>query len=197
MGLPEAELLHDRRPTADWVSLDTMGPEAMAFHAVVHTSSSFFAFGLKTAWDLRVLSEANPGLDWNRVATWAGRLAAPRAFWVPIRMLARELDLGMPPAFVRHAPADPGAGRLEKVVRERIFRGYGFVRRLARHQQGRDDVADAAQPGRPCPLCRREALAAREPADNVGRRAAAGARHADLVRQAWRNYRWYAKNARG
>ena len=195
-GLPEKELLQDRRPTPDWASLDTMGPEAMAFHAVVHTSSSFFAFGLKTAWDLRVLSEANPALEWERVAAWANRLTAPRAFWTPLRMLSRELDLGLPSSFLRHGPVDPGAARLEKVAQERLFRATdAFVDLDAVSKAGMMLLMHHNLIGRARYVGAKLWWRGSRPATwgDALRRA----RHADLVRQAWRNYRLYAKNVRG
>ena len=166
-GLPERDLLQDCRPTADWASIDTMSPEAMAFHAVVHTSSSFFAFGLKTAWDLRVLAETHPGMDWDRLATWASRLTAPRAFWVPMRVLSRELDLGVPASFLQRAPPGRGQHAFRNGRARTALLRDGCVRGSGRGQQGRDDAPDASHAGGPRTICRRKTLVARQPSGDL------------------------------
>jgi hypothetical protein len=192
-GMPEHELLTGREPIAEWPALDTMRPEALAFHAIVHTSSSFYAFGLKTAWDLRVLSEAAPTLDWPRLAAWSRTLSAPRAFWIPLGLLARELDLDVHAALLKLAPVDPAGRRLERVAAERLFRATDALVDL-------DAATKAAMM-----LLMHHSLAgkARYVAAKLwwrGRRpgtwgdAIRRARRADLVRQALRNYRRYRRS---
>jgi hypothetical protein len=172
-----------------------MRPEAMAFHAIVHASSSFFAFGLKSAFDLCVLLEANPNLDWDRLAHWANGLRAPRAFWVPMRLLARELDLDVPSSFLSLAPADPGADRLERVASERLFRATeAFVDLVVASKAGMMMLMHHNLSGRAQYLGAKLWWRGTRPrtwGDAIRR-----ARHADLVHQAWRNYKRYRRSGR-
>jgi hypothetical protein len=195
-GLPEDKLVADARQIDGWPALHTMVPEANAFHAVVHASSSFYSFGLKTAWDLRALGEATPQLDWLRLADWARALGAPRAFWVPLRMLQRELDLGVPDALLRRAPADSGARRLERVAAERLFRAVDTF----------TDLDAATKAGLMLLMHDRLSGKARYVAAKLwwrGMRPATWgaalrrAQRADLMRQALRNYRSYRRSWSG
>jgi hypothetical protein len=194
-GLPERELVADARPTSDWDVLSALGSEGLIFHATVHASASFYSFGLKTAWDIRVIDEAAGPIDWNRIARWASMLPAPRAFWVPLNVLAPELDLNVPPAFLRQAPADPGGRRAEEVARQRLFRATEAFADL--------DVASKA--GVMLLLHHNVAGRARYLAAKLWWRgvrpstwgAAIGrARRADVFRQAWRNYQRYRRSVR-
>ena len=118
------------------------------------------------------------------------------AFWVPIRMLSRELDLGVPSSFLRHAPADPGAARLEKVAQERLFRATdAFVDLDAVSKAGMMLLMHHNLIGRARYVGAKLWWRGSRPV--TWGAAVRRARHADLVRQAWRNYRLYAKNVRG
>jgi hypothetical protein len=192
-GLPERELLTDRLPVSEWPSLDTMGAEALAFHAVVHTSSSFYSYGLKAAWDLRVLAEAYPELDWARLARWARTLPAPRAFWVPMGLLARELNVGVPETLLRLAPPDGGGRRLERVAAERLFRATdAFADLDAATKAGMMLLMHHSLKGKAHYVAAKLWWRGSRPAtwgDAIRR-----ARRADLVRQAWRNFRRYRRS---
>jgi pyruvate-formate lyase-activating enzyme len=120
--LPESEMLASARPVPVARALDVMGPEALVLHTCTHASASFFSFGLKTAWDLLSILRVDPDLDWSLLETWAARSRGARSFWIPIRVLADELGLPVPAAFLRHAPMDRGAQRLMIVARTRLFR---------------------------------------------------------------------------
>jgi hypothetical protein len=49
-------------------------------------------------------------------------MRAPRAFWVPVAVLSRELGLPVPPELLRDAPRDALQRRLETVAARRLFR---------------------------------------------------------------------------
>jgi pyruvate-formate lyase-activating enzyme len=195
-GLPEHELLAGCQPARpEWPALDTLNAEALAFHAIVHTSSSFYSYGLKTAWDLRVLAEAFPSLDWTRLAGWAGMLRAPRVFWIPLRLLSRELDTGVSGALVGLAPADPGARRIERVAAERLFRAADALRELdAATKAGLMLLMHHNLAGKARYLGAKVWWRGTRPA--TWGAALRRARDADLARQAWRNYRRYVKHVK-
>jgi hypothetical protein len=191
-GLPEREMLRDRRPTPDWPALDTFAPAALVLHDVVHAAASFYAFGLKTAWDLRVILDGAPDVDWDTVARWANALAAPRAFWVPMRVLVEALELDVPRALLRMAPADAGGRRAEELARRRLFRATErFVDLDVLSKAGMMLLLHHNLRGRARYLAAKLWWRGAHPAtwgQAVGR-----ARRADLLRQAWRNYRKFRK----
>ena len=120
-GLPEKEMLARALPVDEHEPLRTLSPEGLLLHAGVHASAHLFAYGLKTAWDLRWILNRFPELDWDQLARWVRVAGLPRAFWVPVRVLARELSLPLPDEFLRHAPVDQRQAKLESVARDRLF----------------------------------------------------------------------------
>jgi|GEM_PF-1835323 len=190
--LPEAAMVADARPLAGSEVLFTLGPEAQVLHALVHLSASFFSFGLKTAWDIRTVLERSPGFDWEKLAMWAATLGAPRAFWIPLAVLADGLRLPVPGEALRRVPRDPGARRLEAVVRSRIFRATeglfdldvvtktGLI--LLVHDRVWGRVHYLASQAR-----------ARLLRPGTWRGAAERARRAGVVRQSWRQFQRYRR----
>jgi putative nucleotidyltransferase-like protein/radical SAM family protein/4Fe-4S single cluster protein len=121
-GLPESEMLARARPLASLESIDTLDPEGLLLHAVVHCSQHSFSHGLRAAWDILAILRDRPAFDWPRLARWVSSMRAPRAFWVPAAVLSRELELPLPSDFLRGAPRDALQGRLEAVATYRLFR---------------------------------------------------------------------------
>ena len=121
-GLPESEMLSRARPLASLASVDTLDAEGLLLHSVVHCSQHCFSHGLRAGWDIQAILRDRPALDWDRLARWVSGMRAPRAFWVPAVVLARELGLPLPPDFLRGAPRDALQRRLEAVAVHRLFR---------------------------------------------------------------------------
>jgi hypothetical protein len=121
-GLPELEMLAGARPLASLESIDTLDPEGLLLHALVHCSQHCFSHGLRAAWDVLAILRERPALDWDRLARWVSVMRAPRAFWVPVAVLSRELGLPLPSDFLRGAPRDALERRLETVAARRLFR---------------------------------------------------------------------------
>jgi hypothetical protein len=120
--LPEAEMLGRARPLGAAEGFDTLDAEGLLLHALVHCSQSCFSHGLRAAWDVLAILRMDPGLDWDRLARWVRAMRVPRGFWVPAAVLARELDLPLPPDFLRQAPRDALGRDLEAVAAPRLFR---------------------------------------------------------------------------
>jgi hypothetical protein len=120
-GLPEREMLAQKRAVDGLAPLYTLSPEGLLLHAGIHASSHLFSNGLKTAWDLHWLSRRFPELDWDRIADWTEASRLPRAFWAPVRSLAQELSLPLPAEFLRRAPDDRRQAKLETIARHRLF----------------------------------------------------------------------------
>jgi hypothetical protein len=192
MGLPERDMLADARPVPGSDVFDTLGPEGLILHASVHASASFFSFGLKTAWDLLTVLRDEPSIDWGRLAAWANAMRAPRSFWIPIRVLAGEVGLPLPAAFLRRAPVDHRAHRIEMVARHRLFRATegifdldaitkaGLMLLLYDGFAGRVRFVAAM-------------LRWRGSRPRTWRGAVARAQRADVLHQAWRHYKRYRR----
>jgi hypothetical protein len=121
-GLPEAEMLARARPAASVERIDTLDPEGLLLHAVVHCAQHCFSHGLRAAWDILAILRANPDIDWDRLARWVRGMRAPRAFWVPAAVLSGELGLALPADFLRGVPRDRLERDLEAVAGRRLFR---------------------------------------------------------------------------
>jgi hypothetical protein len=134
-------------------------------------------------------------MDWDRLAAWAERLTAPRAFWIPMRLLTRALDLEVPAEFFRHARTDAGAARLERVADERLFRATdAFADLDAASKAGMMLLMHHSVAGRARYLGAKLWWRGTRPStwgDAVRR-----ARRARLFQQAWRNYRLYSTRTR-
>jgi hypothetical protein len=123
-GLPEPEMLAAARPLPgdDFGALSTLSPEGMVLHCLAHTTTHLFAQGGKAGWDVAFLvRHAESGFDWQTVARWAAASRVPRAFWVPARVIAEELDLPLPADVLARAPADRRQRQLELIARRRLF----------------------------------------------------------------------------
>jgi hypothetical protein len=120
-GLPEAEMLADLRAVLGADTLFTLGPSALVLHALVHTTASFFSFGLKTAWDLLAVLTSEPAFDWSRLQSLASGVRVQRAFWTPLKALSGILVLPVPTDFLARAPIDRGSRRVDELARQRIL----------------------------------------------------------------------------
>lgn len=191
-GLPEAEMIDSARPVPGSGVLATLGPEALLLHAGTHASAAFFSFGLKTAWDLLTILRSDPEFDWNRLAAWAARMRAPRGFWTPVGVLAEDLGLPVPAAFLRHAPTDRGARRILLVARHRLFSSTEGIFDLdAVTKAGLMLMLQNTWSGRARYLSTKVGWRSRRPA--TWGETAVRARRADILRQAWRQYQRYRR----
>jgi len=191
-SLPEREMLAEVWPVPGSDVLDTLSPEGMLYHASTHASSSFFSFGLKTAWDVMAILRLKPDLHWDRVAAWAARSTAPRAFWTPIRVLSETLGLPVPVTFLSHAPRDPGARRVALVAQRRLFRATEGIFDLdAITKAGMMLLLQDRLTGKARYLTSKVAWRGARPGTWSG--SADRARRADLFRQAWRQYQRYRR----
>ena len=120
-GLPEQEMLAHARPVDGMDPLDTLDPEGFLLHAGMHASTHLFTHGLKTAWDLRWVLKRFEELDWDRLTSWVQASRMPRGFWVPVRVLCRELEIPIPLEFLARAPVDRRQRKLETIARARLF----------------------------------------------------------------------------
>jgi hypothetical protein len=120
--LPESEMLGRARPLTSADVMDTLDPEGLLLHAVVHCTQHCFSHGLRAAWDILAILRGNPDLDWDRLARWVRGMRAPRGFWVPAMVLSRELGLPLSPDFLRAVPRDARERDLEAVAGRRLFR---------------------------------------------------------------------------
>jgi hypothetical protein len=188
-GLPEAEMLARARPLAAG-ELATLDAEGLLLHALVHCAQHGFSHGLRGAWDALAVLRVAPEVDWDRLARWVASMRAPRGFWVPAAVLARELGLPLPPEFLRQAPRDALQRDLEAVAARRLFRVAERVEALdpvSRHGLTllmHDSVGARA---RYLAAVGRWALA------RPARPAAAGRPAVGPLRQAWRHFRQYRR----
>jgi hypothetical protein len=189
-GLPERAMIDDARPLGGSSVLWTLSPEGLLLHAGMHTSASFFSFGLKTAWDVLNVLRSSASVDWDRLAAWALSTGSPRGFWTPMRLLSAELGLPVPPTFLSRAPVGPGARRIETIARHRLFRATEGIFDLdVLTKAGMMLLLQDSLRGRLRYLTAKLLWRGEHPA--TWGAAARRARHADVLRQAWRQYRRY------
>ena len=190
-GLPETEMLGRARPLAGAEGLDTLDPEGLLLHSVVHCAQHCFSHGLRAAWDVLAILRSRPDLDWPRLSRWVAGMGASRGFWVPAAVLSRELGLPMPPEFLRAAPRDGLERNLETLAGRRLFRAAERVDEL--DPVSRNAVlfllhgsfgARARYLGS---LCR---WAVARPG-RQGRRTGPAGSAVESLRQAWRHFRQY------
>ena len=121
-GLPELEMRKRSVAVPMFSALDTLDTEGMILHAFAHATTHFFGQGQKAAWDVHhLLVTADRPIDWMRLRDWVVSCRVPRAFWVPCCVLARELNLEIPPKFLAEAPADQRQRQLELIAQRRLF----------------------------------------------------------------------------
>ncbi len=128
-GLPESEMLATALPCTDFDNLDSPGTEARILHAMVHCTAHLFGHGAKTAWELAThhRDTGAEGTDWALLRRWAASLRVPRAFWIPLTILAHDLALETPEDLLRSAPDDARFERLKVIGRRRIWTAAGFT----------------------------------------------------------------------
>jgi len=190
-GLPEAEMLRRVRPLESARRLDTLDPEGLLLHSMVHCSQHCFSHGLRAAWDVLAVLRTGPDVDWARLAGWVKALRAPRGFWVPAAVLARELGLPLPPELVREAPRDALQRNLEAIAARRLFRVAERVDEL--HPVSRSAVLlllhdSVAARARYLGALFRWALARPGRRPGLARSTPSGV---GRLRQAWRHFRQY------
>jgi hypothetical protein len=115
-------MLARAQPLGPLERLDTLDPEGLLLHAMVHCSQNVFSHGLRAAWDVLAILRMASQLDWDRLARWVSATRVPRGFWVPTAVLSRELGLPVPPDFLRGVPRDALQRDLEAIARRRLFR---------------------------------------------------------------------------
>jgi pyruvate-formate lyase-activating enzyme len=192
-GLPEAQMIASARPVPGSDVLATLGPEALILHAGTHASAAFFSFGLKTAWDLLAVLHAEPAVDWDRLAGWVDKMRAPLGFWTSVRVLADDLGLPIPAAFLRHAPIDRGARRIALVARQRLFTATESIFDLdVITKAGLMLLLQDRWSGRARYLATKVSWRSAQP--STWGAATARARRADILRQAWRQYQRYRRS---
>ena len=122
-GLPEATMLRTARALKAPAlrGLRVMRPEAMILHAILHCSKHGWSHGMKAAHDVAWLCERFPDLNWRWLARLVARTGMKRGFWTPFTVLARELELPVPASFLRHAPDDWRARKLNRLARFHLF----------------------------------------------------------------------------
>ncbi|MGI8908691.1 MAG: nucleotidyltransferase family protein [Candidatus Sumerlaeaceae bacterium] len=119
-GYPE-DALTQLISVSDKYPLFVPRPEAMILHEGIHTTTHMFSHGLKLAFDLARILRVRQ-IEWNEVEEMAAGTKCPRAFWTPVRVLARELpQLQIPDEFLGRAPADGRQQRLELIAGKRLF----------------------------------------------------------------------------
>jgi len=122
-GLPEQQMLSSMRSIEckDFDNLYRLDAEAMLLHTCVHATNHFFPRGLRTAWDVHWILNHFPDIDWDRVVALAKKSKISRAFWVPARLLAEELDIPIPSDVLKLAPNDANQRKLERIARAKFF----------------------------------------------------------------------------
>ena len=123
-GLPEREVLARAEPIEGAGSLRTLSAEGIALHAAAHAAQDSFSHGLKCAWDLLWVLRTATDPDWDLLAAWIGAGRASRGIWAALRVLARDLALPLPAAFLARAPADERQRRLDVIASRRLFRVF-------------------------------------------------------------------------
>ena len=119
--LPEREMLGRAQPASNYRSLSTLDTEGMMLHALMHCAAHLFGCGLKAAWDVAWLLEREPGLDVDRLRSWADGCAMPAGFYLPAKVIHDSLDVAIPAKLLERVPNEPRFGPLERVARLRLF----------------------------------------------------------------------------
>lgn len=127
-ALPERDMVAKAHPLQDpsMANLSVLSPEGMMLHSVMHGSKHLFSHYLKTAWDMEWIARRYPDLDWKLLAKWANASGMQRGFWVPIVVLTQEFGLSIPAEFLKSAPNDRRARRLEDFSRKYLLKSLRF-----------------------------------------------------------------------
>ena len=120
-SLPESEMLRSTRSIPGFASLETLSPEGMILHALVHCTTHLFDGGLKAAWDVEWIRERYSEIDWNLIGDWADESALPMAFYLPARVLRTTLAIPIPSALLERGAYTPRFDALARLVRGRMF----------------------------------------------------------------------------
>ncbi len=127
-ALPERDMVAHAVPLQDptLANLSVLSPEGMMLHSVMHGTKHLFSHYLKTAWDIEWITRRFSDLDWKLLGQWANASGMQRGFWVPITLLSQEFGLSVPAEFLKSAPRDLRARRLENFARNYLLRSVRF-----------------------------------------------------------------------
>jgi MoaA/NifB/PqqE/SkfB family radical SAM enzyme len=124
-GYPDADALQNLVPVSDKYPIFAPSREAMLLHEAMHNTTHMFSHGLKLAFDVSRIVRLG-AVDWSRLAELARATRCPRAFWAPLRVVARTLNLqGIPAEFLHAAVNDGRQRRIELVASKRLFSETG------------------------------------------------------------------------
>jgi len=119
-GLPERDLVGAAVPLKHIPSLSTLDPEGMLLHSIVHSTAHLFSHGIRAAWDAQWITDRFPAISGERMLRLVRRCAMPRSFWVPARVIHRDI-VKLPVVLMVAAPSDEKQRRLERVAEVRMF----------------------------------------------------------------------------
>jgi pyruvate-formate lyase-activating enzyme len=124
-GLPLESILAVATPLPDDAldGLHRLPPSEALVCGMVGASVGGLRAGLEAAWDAWITLRGK-GLDIGRVASLVASLSAPRAFWVPARVLADHAGVPFPLEIFDGAPRDRRQRRLERLAVRRLFRAH-------------------------------------------------------------------------
>jgi len=122
-GVPDKAILRAARPITDPAleGLLRLVPADAFVCSLVDASAAGLRIDLARVWDARAALREEP-VDMERIASVVASLSAPRAFWVPARVLAARAGVPIPPELLSLAPDDLRQRRLERVAGRRLFR---------------------------------------------------------------------------
>lgn len=120
-GISSSQLLAHALPIEGTQTLYRLAPEDALLSFMVQSSDRIYACGWETVWDTRWLLAYASTIDWDRLAHQIRGLSIPRGVWVPIRLLARELEFPIPTRFLAQAPLDTRQRKLETIAWYRLF----------------------------------------------------------------------------
>ena len=120
-GYPDDQALGNVVAVSDKWPLFIPKAEAMLLHEGIHTTTHLYSHGLKLAYDISRLLRSTE-VNWDGLAELVAQTKCPRAFWAPIRLVAKNLAaVGIPEDFIKRAPGDRRQRRVELVASKRMF----------------------------------------------------------------------------
>lgn len=126
-GLPESIMFKEALGLGGWSQYQTLSPEHMALHELVHATSHLYSFGFKLALDLHRINnyaaELGQTVDWQRVCDLADRTYCPNAFYVPLATVLRGMPgrAGIPVDITSRLPKSKHFRRMQLIAHKRLF----------------------------------------------------------------------------
>ena len=120
-GLPESEIVGHAEALPQYESLSSLDTEGMILHALMHSASHMFGYGLKAAWDVAWLLERHPHVDEERMRRWIEQCAMPAGFYLPAAIIKQVLGVPIPTSLVRTWPSGSRFEAIERILRQRFF----------------------------------------------------------------------------